>query len=63
MALDNVKDTIRKLLNLAENDGAADGEIDNALRFARRLMHQHHLSEEDIDRSDPDSKAAREDLW
>lgn len=47
-SLEKVKDRIRKLLNLASNDAAADGEIDNALRFAQKLMADHHLSEDDI---------------
>jgi hypothetical protein len=48
MTLDQVKDTIAKLLNLAKNDGAAKGEVENALRFADRMMRQHHLTEDDI---------------
>jgi len=43
-----IKEKIRKLLNLAEDDGAMEGEINNALNFARRLMLQHNISEEDI---------------
>jgi hypothetical protein len=46
--IDKIKDRIRKLLNLAADDGAAEGEIDNALRAARRLMLQHQLSEDDV---------------
>lgn len=45
--LDRVKDTIRKLLNLAANDAATEGEVNNAVRFARKLMLQHQLSEDD----------------
>lgn len=48
MSIEQVKDTIRKLLNLARNDAAAEGEINNAIRFARRMMNQHNLSEEDL---------------
>lgn len=43
-----IKDRIRKLLNLAADDGAAEGEIDNALRAARQLMLAHQLSEDDV---------------
>lgn len=48
MDLEKVKDTINKLLNLAENDAAAKGEVENAMRFAARLMEQHQLTEEDV---------------
>lgn len=48
MSIDAVKIRIRKLLNLAENDAAADGEIDNALRFARKLMLEHNIEEGDV---------------
>lgn len=46
--IDKIKDRVRKLLNLAADDGAAEGEIDNALRAARRLMLNHQLSEDDV---------------
>lgn len=46
--MDKVKDRIRKLLNLADDDAAADGEITNALRFARDLMLKHSLDENDV---------------
>lgn len=47
MGMDKIKDKIKKLLNLAENDGAFDGEVDNALRFARRLMLRHNVTQEE----------------
>lgn len=43
---DKIKDKIRKLLNLAGDSGAFPGEIDNALRFARRLMVEHNIPED-----------------
>lgn len=43
-----IKDTIRKLLAVANNSGATEGEIDNALRFAKQMMVLHHLSEDDL---------------
>lgn len=52
-----IKDRIRKLLNLANDHGAQQGEIDNALRFARRLMLDNQLSEEDLGK-DPHDIAA-----
>lgn len=49
---DTIKERIRKLLNLA--DGSThDGEIDNALRFAQRLMDAHQLTRAQI-LDDPD---------
>lgn len=46
--IEKVKSRIRKLMNLAENDAAAEGEIENALRFAKKLMDEHHLTDADI---------------
>jgi hypothetical protein len=53
MSTDNDKiiERIRKLLNLGENDAAALGEAENALRFARRLMLQHNITEGELDRA------------
>lgn len=48
MDTEKVKATIRQLLNLANNEGAAKGEIENAMRFAARLMEQHQLKDEDL---------------
>ena len=48
MSMESVKAKIRKLLNLADDDSAADGEIDNALKFARKLMLKHSIDEEDV---------------
>lgn len=50
MSRDNekIKDRVRKLLNLANDSGAFDGEIENAMRFARRLMLQHNITEEEL---------------
>jgi hypothetical protein len=57
--LNKAKDKIRKLLNLAEDAGAMKGEIDNAMRFARTLMLQHNLSEEEV-RADAAAKSPHE---
>lgn len=48
MDIDNVKATIRKLLNLANDESAAKGEVENAMRFAARLMEQHQLGDDDL---------------
>lgn len=54
LSIDKVKDRVRKLLNLAHDDAAAEGEIDNALRFAKQLMDEHHLSEDDLSQEPED---------
>lgn len=43
-----IKARIRKLLNLAKDDGAAEQEADNALRFARKLMLENNVDETDL---------------
>ena len=50
--LGSVKDNIRAMLRLAANDAAAQGEIDNALMFAKRLMNKHNLEECDLNEDD-----------
>ena len=50
--IDKAKDTIRKLLDLAADDAAAENEIENAIRFARKLMDKHNLSEDDLPQAD-----------
>lgn len=46
---DRIKRRIRGLLNLAQGDGAAEGEISNAMRMAADLMAEHHISQADIE--------------
>lgn len=45
---DKALQTVRDLLNLANNDAAAEGEIRNAMKFATRLMEEHQISDEDV---------------
>jgi hypothetical protein len=47
----DVKQQIRKLLNIADDDAASEQEIQNALAIAAKLMDRHHLSEEDLQES------------
>lgn len=54
----DIRDRIRKLLALAENDGAAAGEIENALRFADRLMAEHNLTRAQVIEADGHARAA-----
>ena len=46
--IDGVKSRIRKLLNLAADDAAAQGEIENAVAAAQKLMDAHHIAETDL---------------
>lgn len=41
--------TVRKLLNLAEGDGAADLEIQNAMNAAARLIAQHQIEQYELE--------------
>ncbi len=52
--IDSIKDKLRKLLNLSNDEGASAGEIDNAIGIATQLMARHNLTREDIDLSDED---------
>jgi len=58
---DQIKKTVADLLRLAENNAATEGEVENAIRFARRLMDAHHLSEEEC-RKDPHAFAAKKEI-
>jgi len=58
--INRIKDRIRKLLNLAADDGAAEGEIDNALRAARQLMLANQLSEDDVTAAPEDLRTPEE---
>lgn len=49
MNRDAVKSKIRKLLGLANDPNAAEGEIENALRFSERLMAQHQIDQGELD--------------
>lgn len=45
---DRIVDKVRKLLNIAGNEAAAQGEIEAAMLQVQRLMEKHHISEEDL---------------
>jgi hypothetical protein len=57
--INEVKDKIRKLLALG-TDNDQEHEINNALKFARRLMLEHNISKDDVTEKpvDPHEKAA-----
>jgi hypothetical protein len=47
--LQDIKTKLVKLINLSENGAASQGEIDNALNMAARIMAKHNLTRDDID--------------
>lgn len=49
MDQEKVKSQIRKLLNLAADDAATEGEIKAAMHAADRLLEKHHLERADIE--------------
>ena len=54
MSNKRILDKVKKLLNLAEDKGASEGEVDNAMRMAHALLVKHNLSMADIDELDKD---------
>lgn len=48
MNTEAIKSRVLKLMNLAQCPAAAEGEIHNAMAFARKLMDEHHLTEADL---------------
>jgi hypothetical protein len=49
VSTDKVLDKVRKLMALAKNDGATEGERDNAMRMAIALLAKHNLDEADLE--------------
>lgn len=45
---DRIVDKVRKLLNIAGDSAAAQGEIEAAMAQVQRLMGKYHISEEDL---------------
>jgi hypothetical protein len=52
----DVKQQIRKILSIANDDAASEQEVQNALAIAAKLMDRHHLSEEDLQTSPEDQE-------
>lgn len=48
MADQRIIDRVRKLMALANDGAASEGEIANAMAFAAKLMDEHHIAEQDI---------------
>lgn len=51
-------DQVRKLLNLAADDGASEGEVENALRFAHNLMARHNITKEQLSKDEVEEREA-----
>ena len=51
---DKIINRIKKLINLAENEGATEGERDNALRMAHATLAKYNLAMSDIEGSEPE---------
>jgi len=47
-AQDKILERIRKLMRLAQDDGASEGEVENALRMARDLMDKAGIAEDQV---------------
>lgn len=45
---EKILDKVRKLLALSEDQGASEGEIENALRMAQQLMMKHNIDSGEI---------------
>jgi hypothetical protein len=46
---DKVMDRVRKMLNLANNAAASEGERDNALRMAHNILAKHNMTMSQVD--------------
>lgn len=53
---DRIIERIQKLLRLANNDAASEGEIENAMAFARKLMDEYDIAEHSIILEESDEK-------
>lgn len=53
---------VRKLLNLAKDSAAAEGEVANAMSFAKKLMDEYDLSEADVLLKQTDDQVALTDI-
>lgn len=63
MAEERVIEKIRKLLALANNDGATEGERDNALRMAHNLLAKHNLSMSALEEPEEERQRVNEEFY
>jgi hypothetical protein len=61
--IESVKDTIRKLLNLAKNNAATEGEVNNATKFAVSLMAKYHIEESELAESSVMQEMIQAGAW
>lgn len=62
--LERIKDQIRKLMAVANDGAASDGEITNYMNAAAKLIDKHHLKAEDFEKKDeaPDADESKMEL-
>lgn len=46
--LQKIRERIVKMLNLAKDGGASEGEVENATRMARQLMNEYNIDESEL---------------
>lgn len=56
MSQDKIIDRVRKMLALANNAAATEGERDNAMRMAHNLLAKHNLDLADVGSTQPEEK-------
>src|SRR6187399_1869298 len=54
--LDGVVRRVKKMLTLAADAGAAEGERDNAIRMAHALLAKHNMTVAQVEAANADSK-------
>ena len=47
--MEKILDKVKKLLAVANNEAATEGERDNALRMAHNMLAKHNLAMADLD--------------
>jgi hypothetical protein len=57
--IDTIKARIRKLMAVAGDGIATEGEIENAMNLAAKLIDQHHISQDELQ---PDNKRDNEEI-
>ena len=54
--IDTIKNRVRKLMAVAGDGVATDGEIENAMRLAAKLIDQHHLNADELQPAEPEAE-------
>lgn len=58
MTKESIVSKIKKLMAIADDDASSDNEIEVALNVAKKLMDNHHLTEDDL-AHEPDDDYAK----